>query len=113
MHVTTAYSKKPVKVPRSYKTRDSCEGLVVQPGGRSITRYGDQLVLLLDCPALHERWNLWRQRGAAWDYPSYNPHVTFADLRHNPHANIAFEGAPFDEPLVLTQEVIEAPRSDY
>lgn len=113
MHVTTAYSKKPVKVPRSYKTRDSAEGLVVQPGGRSIAKFGNQLVLLLECPALHARWQAWRDRGATWDYPTYQPHVTFADLKHNDGTAIDISGPAFDEPLVLTQEVVESPRTDY
>ncbi len=115
MHVTTAYSLVPVEVPRHYRTRDAlgAEGCVAMPGGREIRRYGAQLVLTLDCAALHDRWMAWRQRGASWDYPDYSPHVTFADLKHNAGAVIDVSGAPFDDPIVLMPEVVDWPRDTY
>lgn len=117
-HVTTAYSLAPVLVAPSYRTNDArtadnATGLVVHPGGRTIERFGNQLVLCLDCPALQQRWQAWRDAGATWDYPDYWPHVTFADLKHQGGATIDTGAPPFDEPIVLLPEVVERPRSSY
>ncbi|MNL13218.1 hypothetical protein D3C87_1341210 [compost metagenome] len=117
-HVTTAYSLKPVAVAPTYRTRDGATrdnayGLVVPPGGRRIDRFGNQLVLCLDSPALRERWQAWRKAGATWDYPDYQPHITFADLKHQGGATIDISGAPFDEPITLLPEIVERPRSFY
>lgn len=117
-HVTTAYSLKPVPVTPTYRTRDArtsdnAHGLVVPSGGRSVRRFGDSLVLCLDCPALHERWDAWRRAGATWDYPDYTPHVTFADLKHQPPGTVIDVREAFDEPMTLLPEVVERPRASY
>ena len=118
MHVTTAYTLRPVPVPASYKTRDNAAGLVIPSGGRSIKRFGGKedgsLVLCVTSPDLQERHRAWTDRGASWDYPDYQPHVTFCDLKHNRGALIDLSAAPvFDEPIVLLPETVESPRPSY
>lgn len=86
MHVTIAYSKKPVdwfKVADNWYSVSNPEGtLTVPPGGvRMMERFGaqkDVLVLLFASSDLS-----WRNRdiieaGASWDWPDYQPHITIS-----------------------------------
>jgi hypothetical protein len=99
-HVTVAYTRKPIMASRVPKTS---AGMVVPPGGRSIERFGDSIVLCLDCDELQARHADYVKAGASWDYPSYRPHITLA------HADVMGPTSedlipPYDEPITLDAE---------
>lgn len=79
LHVTVAYSKKPVNWFLMASDFVLGERLVIDPGGpRVVDRLGDQGAIVLHF------WNeqlSWRNRqmrdaGASWDFPQYLPHIT-------------------------------------
>lgn len=72
-HITTVYSKKPI----DYKP--SPEAITVHPIGYAVFGHPNKvLVLKVEHPRLHERFNEARKAGATWDYPNYQPHITLA-----------------------------------
>lgn len=72
-HITTVYSKKPIE----YKP--SPEAITVHPIGYDLFGHPDKvLVLKVEHPRLHERFNEARKAGATWDYPNFQPHITLA-----------------------------------
>jgi phage gp29-like protein len=76
MHVTVAYSKRPVDwfaIGQSWQ-----ETLTVPAGGpRQVERLGERaIVLLFAASELTWRHQEMREAGASWDYPEYRPHVT-------------------------------------
>jgi len=100
-HVTVAYTRKPIKASSVPKMSG---GMIVHPGGRSIERFGEAIVLCLDCPQLHARHADYVKAGASWDYPSYRPHITLA-------YDMGFMGPTsedlipvYDEPITLAAE---------
>jgi len=77
LHVTCVYSNEPVDwsaIPPDTKP------LVVNAGGdRRIQVFGkdnDVGVLTFSNQELHDRWQKWRDAGASWDFPTYEPHVS-------------------------------------
>ena len=79
MHVTVAYSKK--KIDQSEMT-DSLDSVVCKKGKREMKLFGEKedcVVLVFDCPELHERWEEFTDEfGASWDHDGYHPHVTIS-----------------------------------
>lgn len=79
MHVTVAYSKK--KIDQSEMT-DSFDSVVCKKGKREMKLFGEKedcVVLVFDCPELHERWEEFTDEfGASWDHDGYHPHVTIS-----------------------------------
>lgn len=76
MHVTIAFSRAPVDwaaVPPD--TRPLAMELG-SDGPQRVKRLGKAIVLRFEAPALAARWRAFRQAGASWDHPEYQPHVT-------------------------------------
>lgn len=72
-HITTVYSRTPIK----YKP--SPAAITVHPIGYDLFGHPNKvLVLKVENPALHERFNKAKAAGASWDYPNYQPHITLA-----------------------------------
>jgi hypothetical protein len=81
MHVTVAYSRKPLdwmKVGESWSS-DRDGKLSVAPGGaRLIEKFGEgAIVLLFNSSELAWRHVSIIEAGASWDWPEYQPHITF------------------------------------
>lgn len=79
LHVTVAYSKRPVNWFGMGQFGSSTGELIVAPGGpRMVERLGDEgaVALLFQSPDLQWRHREMRDAGASWDHPSYLPHVT-------------------------------------
>ena len=76
MHVTVAYSKKPVDWDKVGRRNDTVN--VPPNSNRSVEQLGDEgaVVLRFASAALSQRWQELVEAGASWDYPSYKPHVT-------------------------------------
>jgi len=100
-HVTVAYSKAPVM---KSKVPPTSAGLIVPPGQRTVERFGDAIVLCLDCPELQKRHAEYLGAGASWDHPSYRPHITLAydDGFMGPTDETLISA--FDEPITLDAE---------
>ena len=107
-HVTVAYSKTPVDWRDAQRMS---EGLVVPPGGRRIEQFGDDVVLCLECDALQKRWQHYRDLGASWDFPSYQPHVTL--MRNTKLEPWMREQLVYDEPITLGPEKLDVIREKF
>jgi hypothetical protein len=113
MHVTIAYSRRPVdwmQVREGYtppEERDSGE-LKVAPGGpRLVEPLGPKgaLVLFFACSELAWRHREILEAGASWDYPDYQPHIT---LTYKAGADFDHEAVePYRGPIILGPEVFE------
>lgn len=81
LHVTVAYSRNPVdwmKVGESW-SGDGKGRLKIAPGGaRLIDKFGEgAVVLLFNSSELAWRHVSIVEAGASWDWPDYQPHITF------------------------------------
>ncbi|WP_039012537.1 anti-CBASS protein Acb1 family protein [Pseudomonas brassicacearum] len=81
LHVTIAYSRSPVdwmKVGESW-SGDGNGQLKIAPGGaRLIDKFGEgAVVLLFNSSELSWRHVSIVEAGASWDWPDYQPHITF------------------------------------
>lgn len=115
MHVTVAFSRAPVDwiaVGESWSGSERDGSLTITPGGaRLIERFdGGAVVLLFASSELCWRHEEIKRKGASWDWPEYQPHVT-----------LTYEGAPEDleaiEPyrgkLVFGPEIFEEVSEDW
>lgn len=79
LHVTVAYSKRPVNWFGMGQFGSGTGDLIVAPGGpRMVERMGDgsAVALLFQSTDLQWRHREMRDAGASWDHPSYLPHIT-------------------------------------
>jgi len=75
LHVTVAaYSRK--HFDPSFK--DSFDSLRISGGKRTVEPLGKDgaVVLKFESKELSDRWQEFKDAGASWDYPEYQPHVT-------------------------------------
>lgn len=112
LHVTQAYSKRPVNWFAMGQFGSSTGELIVAPGGpRLIDRLGDNAVaLLFQSPDLQWRHREMRDAGASWDYPSYLPHVT---LSYEAREVDLSKVQPYQGRLIFGPERFEAIQSDW
>lgn len=81
MHVTIAFSKTPLDwnaAPDGFDFENVPAAKDQIDGRRSMQRLGDKgaVVLRFESSDLLKRWQQFRDAGAVWEYPSYQPHVT-------------------------------------
>lgn len=81
LHVTVTFSRSPVDwmAMGDNWSSDQNGNLTIEPGGaRLVEPLGDKgaVVLLFNSSALAYRHEHMRERGASWDFPTYQPHVT-------------------------------------
>jgi hypothetical protein len=114
MHVTVAYSKKPVNW---FGMGDDFgfyrEPLRVMPGGpRVVDRLGSQGAVVLHFwdGYLANRHRTMREAGASWDFPTYLPHVTFT---YDPGEVDLAEVEPFTGELLFGPEIFEPIDDDW
>lgn len=75
-HVTIAYSKKkfdwePIKPKKSR--------LIIKGGHRSMEVFDQKAVVLkFQSNVLEDRWQMFLDDGASWDFPNYQSHVTIS-----------------------------------
>lgn len=79
LHVTFCYSKEPVDLDAIQLRRDAVE--LSKPVGRSVAPLGDGGAIVLklspeESAPLRERWAYFLGRGASWDWPTYQAHIT-------------------------------------
>lgn len=111
MHVTVAYSKRPVNwqsIGDDWADRpeedDPPGSLRVRAGPREIAPLGDKgaVVLKFQSPELTHRWCAFMRTNASWDYCSYSPHVTIT-YQAPPKLDIA-KITPFAGDILLDEE---------
>lgn len=103
MHVTVAYSRRPVDwsafghaLPFAMAPAETRVDREVKPlGGEGA------VVLRFKCQALAIRWQEFRDAGASWDYPGYQPHVT---LTYDAKGADLSAIAPYAGPIELGPE---------
>lgn len=78
MHVTIAYSKKPL----DWSHLEPLDRRLTNKGGqRSIAQFGNAVVLCFPSNRLRDRWQEILENGASYDFDEFKPHVslTFQD----------------------------------
>lgn len=117
MHVTVAYSKRPVqwtKIGDSWHSGDSNGQIIVPPGGmRLMQSYGSDdraLVLLFTNNDLSWRWLSILESGASWSWGDYTPHVT---ISYDFDPKRVEDVEPFRGRIVLGPEVWEQVNEDW
>lgn len=79
-HITIAYSSAEVDWSRLTPRHDV---LQLPDQHWSPTTFGEVHVLLAErAPALHTRWQEFRDAGASYDFPEYNPHITVSKTNY-------------------------------
>lgn len=108
MHVTIAFSRTPVDwidVGESWAGSERDGTLTITPGGpRMIEKFdGGATVLLFGSSELGWRHHAIREKGASWDWPEYQPHVT---LSYDFDGDIS-EVEPYQGAIKLGPEIFE------
>lgn len=98
-HVTIAYSKKLVDWNLVIPDKKT---LIVKNDPRSLAKFGGHNVIKFNSPHIIARWNELRDLGAGWDFPTYQPHLTFANGNKVPKTFPVY-----DWPLVFGPERVE------
>jgi len=74
LHVTIAFSKKPVSWADVPSDRQQ---VIVLGGYREVEKFEKGAVVLrFKSKALHDRWKEVQSHGASWDWPGFKPHIT-------------------------------------
>ena len=103
MHVTVCYSRDSVD---SGKLNLDDQKLNVSTEGRTVDPLGDKgaVVLKFNSSVLQDRWKYFREKGASWDYESYQPHVTVTYKK--PEVDLE-KVKPFEGRLEFGPEILE------
>src|SRR5690606_1056758 len=116
LHVTIAYSREPVDwidVGESWAGSERNGNLEISPGGarvmESLGDDGKATVLVFASSDLNWRHQMILEKGASWDWPDYQPHITLS---------YAFEGdlsalEPWQGKIVLGPERFEEIKDDW
>lgn len=103
MHVTVAYSRQPVDWMSAGGIWFGPEVKVEAGSPRLVEPLGDDglVVLLFASDDLKWRWQKFRDIGATWDHPEYQPHVSFA---FSTAGAVLSKVQPYNGPLVFGPE---------
>lgn len=113
MHVTVAYSKRPVNwFGIGTAWGDERNRLRAEGGPRMVELLGEEgaVVLHFSDDRLDSRHREMRRLGASWDFPSYLPHVTFT---YDPGSVDLARVKPYLGPLVFGPEIFEPIVDDW
>lgn len=109
MHVTIAFSKRRVDWEAVGETDE--QELEMEPAfRRSVLPLGDKgaIVMTVKSDELQDRWAHFVSKGASWDYPEYQPHITLT------YDNVdAGRFIPFPGRIILGPEKFKPVDSDY
>ena len=101
MHVTIVYSTSPIHWDCCGKRSDT---ITNDSGKRSIETFdGGATVLKITSPELTQRWQQFRDAGASWSFPDYQPHVTISYNGEKPRHKVK----PYSGKLVFGPEIFE------
>lgn len=107
MHVTIAYSRKPVDW-MDVGEQWSSEIKIAEGGPRVIEEFcGGAKVLQFKCSDLEWRNMSIRDAGASWDWPEYHPHITIS------YGDMPEDVTPYQGKIILGPEVFEEIIDDW
>ncbi len=100
MHVTVVFSREPVDWSAA---GEGSFGLKIAGGPRKVAPLGDKgaVVLKFASAKLTDRWRAFRDAGASWDFPGYQPHVT---ITYDGRGVDLSKVGPFKGPLIFGPE---------
>lgn len=105
LHITIAYSK--ARINWEAIQEDEQKQLELEPSlRRAVMPLGDKGAVVLKMehlPRLQARWDYFIQKGASWDYPGYQPHITLTYKSDTDVANLI----PYPGRIVLGSETWE------
>lgn len=103
LHVTIAFSRDKLDWGYLEPCRKRITNHLIP--GRVVKPLGDKgaVVLGFKSPLLAKRWRYFRNAGASWDYPGYQPHVTIT--YNNPPDMDPNEIPPYEGPIILGAEI--------
>lgn len=108
MHVTIAFSRDAVDweaVP------ESSAGVTLPAAKREVAKFeGGAVVLKLASSDLMDRWHEIMDKGASWDFPAYEPHIT---LTYDPGDLDLSKVKPFDGAILLGEEEFAPVEDDW
>lgn len=117
MHVTIAYSEKPVdwmKVGECYSNREDGSIRIAPGGARLVEPLGNDgaIVLMFTSSELSWRWFHIKECGASWKYgEDFQPHVTLTYTGEGaPDLELV---EPYRGPIVLGPEIFEEVQNDW
>ena len=108
MHVTVAYSRTPVDWMAAGEAWD--EKVEIASGGpRVMEQFGEARVLLFASSSLKWRHDQFKEVGASWDHPEYQPHIT---ISYDPDSPDLDNVEPYKGKIVLGPEVFSEVEED-
>jgi len=114
LHVTIAYSRTPVdwmEVHQTWTVKPNGNLTCSAGGPRLVERFGEgAVVLLFNCSDLTWRHVEIRDAGASWDWPDYQPHITFT---YQPGGVDLAKVEPYRGVIELGPEVFEEIKPDW
>lgn len=109
LHVTIITSRTPVDWMEMGSTWDE-EMKVPRGGARLMEKFGEARVLLFASNMLRWRHDEMVERGATWDHPEYQPHIT---ISYDPDAPDLATVEPYQGEIVLGPEVFAEVNEDW
>lgn len=108
LHVTIAYSKAPVdwmKMGQAWQSKVE----IAEGGPRMMQQFGEARVLLIASDDLSWRHNHFKEMGATWDHPEYQPHIS---ISYDPNSPDLANVEPYLGKIVLGPEIFEEVNAD-
>ncbi len=112
LHVTVTFSRTPVDWMQMGQSWSGEDGkLRIPPGGvRMMERFGEATVLLFAASELSCRHEEMVRKGATWDHPEYQPHITISYAAGDLDLS---KVEPYRGKIVLGPEVFEEVKEDW
>jgi 2'-5' RNA ligase len=112
MHVTIAFSRKPLDWVKAGEAWDS-EIEIAEGGARMMESFGENgeaKVLLFSSSQLSWRHEQIKEAGASWDHPEYQPHIT---ISYDPDGPDIKDIEPYRGKIVLGPEIFQEVNEDW
>lgn len=103
LHVTITYSRTPVDWMEMGSTWED-EVKIPRGGARLMEKFGEARVLLFNSNMLRWRHDEMVDKGASWDHPEYQPHIT---ISYDPASPDLAGVEPYQGEIVLGPEIFD------
>jgi uncharacterized protein len=103
LHVTITYSRTPVDWMEMGSTWED-EVKIPRGGARLMEKFGEARVLLFNSNMLRWRHDEMVDKGASWDHPEYQPHIT---ISYDPDAPDLAGVEPYQGEIILGPEIFD------
>lgn len=109
LHVTITFSRTPVDWMEMGSTWED-EVKIPRGGARLMEKFGEARVLLFNSNMLRWRHDEMVDKGASWDHPEYQPHIT---ISYDPNSPDLDDVEPYLGEIVLGPEMFEEVKEDW